>query len=73
MEPRRMGAPGSSETRTWSTFLNMTHDLYFLLLLTSDSMFVYFFPFFGHLAAYGVPRPGIGSELMLQPMPQLQQ
>ena len=29
--------------------------------------------FFGHHSAYGVPRPGIRSELQLWPMPQLWQ
>ena len=32
-----------------------------------------FSPFFGYPAAYGVPRPGIRSELQLGPKPQLRQ
>ena len=32
-----------------------------------------FFPCFGCPTAYGVPRPGIRSELQLRPKPQLQQ
>ena len=34
---------------------------------------MFFFFLFGHPAAYGVPRPGIRSELQLQPKPQLWQ
>ena len=36
-------------------------------------LFFLFFFFFCLPVAYGIPRPGIRSELQLQPMPQLQQ
>ena len=35
--------------------------------------FFFFFFFFGCVTAYGIPRPGIRSELQLQPVPQLWQ
>ena len=38
-----------------------------------DLFFFFFFFFFGHSVAYGVPGPGIGSELQLLPKSQLQQ
>ena len=43
--------------------------------LTEGFLFIYlfkvFFAFFGHPMAYGIPRPGIRSELQLRAMPQL--
>ena len=43
--------------------------------LTGFSFEIFFSPFFlfGCPGAYGVPGPGIKSELKLQPVPQLQQ
>ena len=38
--------------------------------LRFQASYPFFSSVFGHLRAYGVPRPGIRSELHLQPMPQ---
>ena len=47
----------------------LTYRLIFVLHLG----FFFLFLFFGHPAAYGVPRPGIRSKPLFCPMPQLQQ
>ena len=43
------------------------------LLMVSNQLDLYFILFFCHPTAYGVPGPGIRSELQLQPKLQLRQ
>ena len=51
--------------------LQSSCDVKFSCFGTDNLLFFFFFPFFGLPAAYGVPRPGIRSEMQLQPKLQL--